>query len=164
VFAIFALRHPRNKATAAGSQTSTPSVIAPASSPSSSTGSTGSTPAGSSSAPSTSATSSHRLVGAFPLIVLNNTPTIGLAKQASGQFEAKGWTVSSYADNYHNDIVSTCAYYDPHVARAKAVAMKLQQQFPAIKRVEPRFKQLPSGPIVIVLDAGYPGSSASSSG
>jgi hypothetical protein len=58
-------------------------------------------------------------------------------------------------DNYQNDILSTCAYYDPSVDGAEAAAQALQQQFPAIKRVKPRFAELPSGPIVVVLTPDY---------
>ena len=47
--------------------------------------------------------------------------------------------MTSSDENYQNDIVSTCAYYDPNVAGAKAAAQALQQQFPTIKRVVPKF-------------------------
>ena len=89
-----------------------------------------------------------------PLVVLNNTTVTGLAHRAAQRFEQGGWTVTSYA-NYQNDIVSTCAYYDPADAGAKAAAKALQQQYPAIKRVKARFAELPSGPIVVVLTPDY---------
>jgi hypothetical protein len=92
---------------------------------------------------------------AITLIVLNNTPQTGLAQQASMTFEGGGWHVSSYADGYHNDILSTAAYYDPNTPRAKAAALALQAQFPAIKRVVPKFAGLPAGPVVVVLDPDY---------
>lgn len=90
----------------------------------------------------------------FPLIVLNNTTVQGLAKRAAKLFETGGWTVTRY-DNYQNDILSTCAYFDPSVRGAKAAAEALQQQFPTIRRVKPRFAELPSGPIVVVLTPDY---------
>jgi hypothetical protein len=89
-----------------------------------------------------------------PLIVLNNTTVTGLAQRAAQRFEQGGWTVSRYA-NYQNDIVSTCAYYDPADAAAKAAAEALQQQYPVIKRVKQRFAELPSGPVVVVLTPDY---------
>jgi len=89
-----------------------------------------------------------------PLVVLNNTTVTGLAKRAAQRFEDGGWTVTRYA-NYTNDIVSTCAYYDPADAGAKAAAEALQQQYPTIKRVKERFAELPSGPVVVVLTPDY---------
>jgi hypothetical protein len=90
----------------------------------------------------------------LPLVVLNNTTITGLAQQAAAQFRAGGWTVTSYG-NLQNDIISTCAYYDPSVPGAQASATALRQQFPAIKRVVPKFPQLPAGPIVVVLTSDY---------
>lgn len=92
--------------------------------------------------------------GKLPLLVLNNTTITGLASQAAQTFEAGGWTVTSFG-NYTNDIISTCAYYDPDVTGAKAAATALQDQFPTIQRVEPKFAGLPAGPIVVVLTPDY---------
>ena len=89
-----------------------------------------------------------------PLVVLNNTTTTGLAGQAAHRFESAGWKVSSVG-NLTNDIISTCAYYDPSVANAKAAAKALKHEFPTIKRVRPKFPQLPPGPIVVVLTPDY---------
>jgi len=91
-----------------------------------------------------------------PLVVLNNTTTSGLAQQAAQRFEDGGWTVTSYG-NYQNDILSTCAYYDPNVAGAQAAAEALQRQYPTIKRVKEKFDGLPAGPIVVVLTPDYQG-------
>jgi hypothetical protein len=89
-----------------------------------------------------------------PLVVLNNTTVAGLAAGAAHRFEAGGWTVTS-SGNYQNDILSTCAYYDPSSAGAQAAARALQRQFPTIKRVEPKFPELPAGPVVVVLTPDY---------
>lgn len=91
---------------------------------------------------------------AVPLIVLNNSSVAGLAAQAAQQFENGGWKVTRI-DDLHNEILSPCAYYDPSAANARAAAKALQRQFPGIDRVKPRFPQLPSGPIVVVLTAAY---------
>jgi hypothetical protein len=93
-------------------------------------------------------------VKSVPLIVLNNTTVSGLAKQAAQQFESGGWTVTR-SDNYQNEILSTCAYYDPAVPHAKAAAEALQAQYPAIRRVKPKFPELPAGPVVVVLTPDY---------
>jgi hypothetical protein len=89
-----------------------------------------------------------------PLVVLNNTTISHLAQQAAQRFESGGWTVTTYG-NYQNDILSTCAYYDSTDPAAKAAAQALQAQYPTIKRVEPKFPQLPSGPVVVVLTPDY---------
>lgn len=91
---------------------------------------------------------------AVPLIVLNNTTTQGLAAEAAAVFKSGGWTVTRF-DNYRNDIVSTCAYYDPAEPSAKSAAEALRRQYPTIKRVAPKFAELPSGPIVVVLTPDY---------
>jgi hypothetical protein len=93
-------------------------------------------------------------VRGIPLVVLNNTTVQGLAEQAAARFEAGGWKVTSYG-NYQNDILSTCAYFDPATPGARAAARALRAQFPTIKRVEPKFPQLPAGPVVVVLTPDY---------
>jgi hypothetical protein len=79
---------------------------------------------------------------------------VGLAAQAERTFQAGGWTVTQIG-NLQNNIVSTCAYFDPSVSNARASAQRLQRQFPAIKRVKPKFAELPAGPIVVVLAPDY---------
>jgi hypothetical protein len=96
-------------------------------------------------------------VRSVPLIVLNDTATSGLAKGAAQRFRGGGWTVTR-ADNLPagiTDILSTVDYYDPAVPEAQSAAEALQRQFPTIKRVVPRFAQLPSGPVVVVLTPDY---------
>jgi hypothetical protein len=145
VFALFALRHPQGHGVKAGSATGTPTTHATTST------AVKTTPPASTSHPATKSTSA---TGKLPLVVLNNTTIQGLAKQAAQTFEAGGWTVTKY-DNYTNDIISTCAYYDPAYPGAQAAATALQAQFPAIKRVQPKFTGLTAGPIVVVLTPDY---------
>jgi hypothetical protein len=90
----------------------------------------------------------------FPVIVLNNTAQAGAQDVAKQEFQTGGWTVS-YVSTLDNQILSTCVYYDPAYPGAKAAAERLQQQFPAIKRVEPRFAELPAGPLVVVLTSDF---------
>lgn len=89
-----------------------------------------------------------------PLIVLNNTRTNGLATDAADDFRDGGWKVDRVG-NLSNNIISTCAYYDPDEDGAEQAAKALRKQFPGIDRVEERFAELPSGPIVVVLTSGY---------
>ncbi|MGI8678988.1 MAG: LytR C-terminal domain-containing protein [Jatrophihabitans sp.] len=89
-----------------------------------------------------------------PIVVLNNTTRGSLAMQAADRFRAAGWTVSD-TGNLTNDIVSTCAYYDPSSTGAQKAAEALQREFPTIKRVEQKFPGLPSGAVVVVLTPDY---------
>jgi hypothetical protein len=156
VVALFALREPKGHVS---SDTGTPrtvvSTVTKSSSPRKTTSSSNaSSPSRSaSSSPSASSSSSPTGVKAIPLIVLNNTSIAGLAKTATDRLRRDGWTVTRY-DNYSNDIVSTCAYYDPSVKGAKAAAEALRAQYSWIQRVKERFPELPSGPVVVVLTAG----------
>jgi hypothetical protein len=134
-------------------QSRTSASHAPAPHTSSAAGSATSTapPPSSSSSPAASSVPDPK---SFKLVVMNNTPTAGLAAGAEKRFEAGGWTVS-HIDTMSNNIISTCAYYDPNVAGAKEAAEALQAQFTFVKRVAPRFAQLHAGPVVVVLTADY---------
>ena len=87
------------------------------------------------------------------MIVLNNTSATP-ASVAADRFRQAGWTVSDVS-TFYGDILSTAAYYDPNVAGANSAATELQQEFPAIHRVKPKFDGLPAGPIVVVLTSDY---------
>ena len=92
-----------------------------------------------------------------PLVVLNNSGTPGLARGAAQRFESGGWTVSDFDNLPNQNIISTCAYYDPSVSNAKAAAEAVQRQYPTIKRVKEKFAELPAGPVVVVLTSDYSG-------
>ena len=89
-----------------------------------------------------------------PIVIMNNTTTTGLAAGAKQRFESAGWTVSSIG-TMSNNVVSTCAYYDPAVKGSRHVAKALRREFPTIKRVARRFAELPPGPVVLVLTWDY---------
>jgi LytR cell envelope-related transcriptional attenuator len=141
VVAIIALRKPNGNG-AAGGKPTTPKASASTSAP----------------APAHStASSSHTTkppTTKLPLVVLNDTGVSGVGEQAAARFEQGGWQVTSSSD-YQNDILSTCAYYDPADPGAQAAAQALQRQFPTIKRVVAKFPELPPGPIVVVLTSDY---------
>ena len=151
VVALVALRHPNGRqarpvalrttststVTATTTKTATPTARPPSTHPSTTPG-------------TKTSGASHPI----PLIVRNSTTTTGLADTAKQRFVQGGWTVTS-TGNITNDILSTCAYYDPSDPANQAAALQLQQQFPAIKRVKERFSELPPGPIVIVLTSDY---------
>ena len=96
------------------------------------------------------------LASPLPLIVLNNTASAGAQNVAEQEFEKGGWSVS-YVSTLDNQILSTCVYYDPGIPNTLAAARRLQQQFPTIKRVVPRFAELPRGPLVVVLTSDFAG-------
>ncbi|WP_375491229.1 LytR C-terminal domain-containing protein [uncultured Jatrophihabitans sp.] len=161
VIAVLALRHPKThvaavSASASAGASSSQSSSKPSSSATKSKSKSRSTGKSShaSSPPHTSSTAAAGDVKSVPLIVLNNTETSGLAGRAAKRFEDGGWNVST-TGNLTNNIVSTCAYYDPDSPGSKAAAQALAQQFPSIQRVKKRFAQLPSGPIVVVLTSDY---------
>ncbi|MCW2495686.1 MAG: LytR cell envelope-related transcriptional attenuator [Jatrophihabitans sp.] len=155
---MLALRHPTDNGTSAGSATPPPVKSSSSSKGAKASKSPSKSPSGSSSspAPSTSSTSETAAAKTTPLVVLNDTSVYHLASQAGAQFAAGGWTVTS-SGNYDapDGILSTCAYYDPAVSGAEADAQALKAQFPGIARVEPKFADLPAGPIVVVLTPGY---------
>jgi hypothetical protein len=154
IVAVFALREPNGHVASAQSGQGSGASNVAHNSPSQHASTSAS------SAPRTSDSQGDVKVKDVPLIVLNNTTVTGLAAQAAHRFEAGGWTVTSVS-NYQNSILSTCAYYDPSASGARAAAKALQRQYPAIKRVEPRFTStpgadpLPNGPVVVVLTPDY---------
>jgi hypothetical protein len=168
VVAILALRTPSRSAAVAGAEaamtrpSASPSggaANAPASASTSGSPTTGSPTTGTRTStgtlPTTANPTGPRAAGSQPLIVLNNSGTAHLAHQAAARFEAAGWTVTTTDEHYVNSILSTVAYYDPALKGAKRAALALQRQFPTIKRVVPRFPELPDGPVVVVLTTDY---------
>lgn len=118
-----------------------PTTVAPTTSPTT-------TPA------TTASPTTAPVVAKVDLVIANNTGRNGLASTARSRFEAGGWTVTAVG-NISGGILSTCAFYDPNNPDNLAAAEALQKQFPAIKRVEPRFSRLPVAPIVVVLTSDY---------
>jgi hypothetical protein len=151
--AVFAIRNPRGGSPAAAQ---TPDTSSPPASSSRSAEHSSSPSFQPSVVPITASSTGLTLAQAqqVPLVVLNNTTISGLATQAAHRFQDAGWQVTSVG-NLVNNIISTCAYYDPSVANAKAAAKVLKHEFPAIKRVRPKFPQLPPGPVVVVLTPDY---------
>jgi hypothetical protein len=149
IVAVAALREPDGHVSRAASAKGSPSSVAkqtqtktPSRAPSKTRTST------------TSHAGSSANVKSVPLVVLNNTTIKGLASEAAQRFEDGGWTVTD-SGNLTNEIVSTCAYYDESDPQAKAAAEALQAQYPTIKRVKPKFAELPDGPVVVVLTPDY---------
>jgi hypothetical protein len=155
--AVLALNHPASQQAAASVTrlpagtlpTSASPSGAPASTNPASTGSVSTGSAAGLTGDTASVASSSRL----PLIVLNNTSDTP-ASVAADRFRQAGWTVTDIS-TFEGDILSTAAYYDPDLPGAESAATQLQQEFPAIHRVKPKFPGLPDGPIVVVLTSDY---------
>jgi len=170
VFAIVALSKPNGAQEKSGAQmtvtgTGSPPPPVTDSPTSGSSGSSGESPGASTSTSPESSTSPGSSTSSgsggggdssrtSSVVILNNTDITGLAARARADLQAAGWTVTD-ATNYSNDIISTAAYYDPSDPASAQAAQDLQAQFPWIKRVVPRFAQLPASPIVLILTAGY---------
>jgi hypothetical protein len=150
-------RHTKSmRHSAAPSHRASPSGSGSSGSSGASSGATSQDSSGPSASPSDSSspTSASEADKRVPLVIENNTSTSGLAAGAESRFEAAGWTVTSIG-TLKNDIVSTCAYYDPTQPGAEHAAEALKAEFPDIKRVAPRFAELPAGPVVVVLTWDY---------
>jgi hypothetical protein len=153
ILAVTALNHPNGRVAGRASQSLTGSLPGTGSSTANSQPVSGSTIAATPTPSQVSSTSSPAGGGRLPLVVLNNTSSVSAAS-AADRFRQGGWAVSD-TSTFDGSILSTAVYYDPDVAGAQAAAEQLQRQFPAIKRVKPRFDGLPAGPIVVVLTSDY---------
>ena len=153
VLAVTALNHPNGRVAGRASQNVTASPSVTGSGRVSSRPASGSATAATPTRSQLSSTSSPAGSGRLPLVVLNNTSQVSAAT-AANRFRQGGWTVT-VTSTFDGSILSTAVYYDPDVAGAQAAAERLQQQFPAIKRVKAKFAGLPAGPIVVVLTSDY---------
>jgi hypothetical protein len=87
------------------------------------------------------------------IVVLNETARPGLASTAAAQLRAKGWTVTGVG-NFRGVVTATTVYYPfGHVAAAQAAARSL----PTPPRVLPRFGNLSSTRLTVVVTSNYPG-------
>jgi len=158
--AILALQHPKGGTVAASKQTVPSGSSSPVVNP---TVASSAAPSPRPSKTSPSPTPSPVLTNDLgqeghdvPIIVLNNTNKTGLAQTMRDQFVAGGWKVTSVG-NMSDNIVSTCAYFDPVDAKNLDAAQRLQAEFPAIKRVKEKYPGMPSGPLIVVLTSDYKG-------
>jgi LytR cell envelope-related transcriptional attenuator len=149
VVALIALQRPAGRQASRATATVTAPPIA--SSRASATRSSSSRPPATSHSPTPPATAR-----ALSVIVLNNSAPAGAETIAKQQIERAGWPVTS-TGTLDNQILSTCVYYDPANPASLAAAQQLQQKYPAIKRVAPKFAGLPAGPLVVVLTSDFTG-------
>lgn len=98
-----------------------------------------------------SATASPQ-VAKLPVTVLNNSRRTGLAADAAGQLSRGGWQIRDVG-NFTGRIAESTAYFAPG---QESVARTLARQFPAIKRVLPRFRGLPGSGLTLVVTRDWP--------
>ena len=98
-----------------------------------------------------SATASPRATK-LPVTVLNNSRRTGLAADAAGQLSRGGWPIRDVG-NFTGRIAESTAYFAPG---QEGVAHALARQFPAIRRVLPRFSGLPGSGLTLVVTRDWP--------
>jgi hypothetical protein len=98
-----------------------------------------------------SATATPRLVK-VPVTVLNNSRVAHLAARAAAQLRSGGWPIRQVG-NFTGRIAYSTAYYPPGEAKA---AESLARQFPAVRRVLPRFHGLPGHGLTLVVTRDWP--------
>jgi cell division septation protein DedD len=103
--------------------------------------------------PSTETTSKAGVpVGDLEIVVLNATGRKGLARIVANRLRDKGWTVA-LVSNFRGSVPATTVYYPPGAqADAEAAAAGL----PTEPRVRPRFGNLSTSRLTVVVTDSYP--------
>jgi hypothetical protein len=92
-------------------------------------------------------------VGDLEVVVLNQTSRKGLAGTVAKALRVKGWTVV-FISNFSGNVPATTVYYPPGAqADAEAAAAGL----PTGPRVRPRFGNLSTTRLTVVVTDSYPG-------
>jgi hypothetical protein len=98
-------------------------------------------------------TPAARLRQDIALVVLNQTGRSGLASVVAARLRAKGWTVSGIG-NFRGVVSATTVYYPVgHEAAAQAAARSL----PTPPRILPRFGNLSTSRLTVIVTTNYPG-------
>jgi hypothetical protein len=84
--------------------------------------------------------------------VLNNSRRTGLAHRVAAQVESRGWPVARVG-NFTGRIPESTIYYS---AGRHAAAVAFAREFPAVRRVLPRFSGLPGSGLVLVVTRDWP--------
>jgi cytoskeletal protein RodZ len=134
----------------------TPATTAPASTPAAgpTTKPPSATPEPSSPAPSeTAETEKPEPAREMAVVVLNQTTRRGLAAQIAAELQAKGWAVSGVG-NFTGVVPATTVYYPPGAGEQ---ALVLAEDLPTEPRTRPRFGNLSTSSLTIVVTDSYPG-------
>jgi hypothetical protein len=87
------------------------------------------------------------------VVVLNQTSRAGLASDVADGLRGKGWTVAAVG-NFHGTVPATTVYYPPGDELAAQAAAEDMQATP---RIRPRFGNLSTGRLTVVVTDSYPG-------
>jgi hypothetical protein len=116
-----------------------------------------SSPAPSTSAPPPSTESVDQSEPARPqdvqVVVLNQTRRGGLAGAVADQLRGKGWTVPAVG-NFRGVVPATTVYYP---AGQEAAAQAAAESLPTSPRIRPRFGNLSTTRLTVVVTDSYPG-------
>jgi hypothetical protein len=85
--------------------------------------------------------------------VLNQTSRAGLASEVAGILRADGWTVPAVG-NFHGVVPATTVYYPPGEELAAQTAAEALQATP---RIRPRFGNISTSRLTVVVTDSYPG-------
>ena len=87
------------------------------------------------------------------VVVLNQTSRAGLASQVADALRGGGWTVAAVG-NFHGTVPATTVYYPPGDELAAQTAAEDLQATP---RIRPRFGNLSTSRLTVVVTDSYPG-------
>jgi hypothetical protein len=87
------------------------------------------------------------------VVVLNQTSRAGLASEVAGILRADGWTVPAVG-NFHGVVPATTVYYPPGEELAAQTAAEALQATP---RIRPRFGNISTSRLTVVVTDSYPG-------
>ncbi|HEY4315330.1 MAG TPA: LytR C-terminal domain-containing protein [Actinomycetes bacterium] len=106
-------------------------------------------------APSSTTPAPRESAGDFDVevVVLNQTSRAGLAGVVADRLRAKGWTVG-VVGNFHGVVPATTVYYPPGQQDAARVAA---DDLPVAPRIMPRFSNLSTTRLTVVVTDSYPG-------
>lgn len=90
---------------------------------------------------------------AAEVVVLNQTGRSGLAASVAERLRSKGWTVSGVGD-FHGVVPATTVYYP---AGQQASARAAAKSLPTPARLRPRFGNLSTSRLTVVVTDSYPG-------
>jgi hypothetical protein len=85
--------------------------------------------------------------------VLNQSTRKGLASTVADRLRARGWVVAAVG-NFRGVVPSTTVYY-PSGAQAQALAAA--HSLPGTPRIRPRFGNLSTSRLTVVVTTSYPG-------
>jgi hypothetical protein len=86
------------------------------------------------------------------VVVLNQTSRGGLAAVAADRLRARGWTVAGVG-NFTGVVPATTVYYPPG---AEAAALAAAESLPTPARTRPRFGNLSTSRLTVVVTDNYP--------